>query len=112
VIDRFHPSQHLNRAVDRTGLYLAVHVSPVPDLDDRDDALFVVDFVQDTKRALPHAIPHSSGQLLAPAGARVVGKVLNPLRDPNAIPLAECAELLDGRGLDPELIAHRSPSSP
>jgi len=84
---------------------LAVDVAAVPDTDDEDDQLDVLDAVNDAIIALANPVAVGAGELLTPGRAWGAGEPLDPGHDALAIFAREGFEFFDRRRLDEEPIA-------
>jgi len=92
----------------------AVDLATMAELEDRYDLLGVVNRVDDSVVALPNPVPVVvSGQLLAPARARVAGQGLNSSGKTLAVGLrSDRRQFLGGRTLDEDSISCHAVASP
>jgi hypothetical protein len=84
---------------------LAVDVAAVPDPDDEDDQLDVLDAVNDAINALANPVAVRAGELFTPGRAWGAGEPLDPGHDALAIFAREGFKFFDRRRLDEEPIA-------
>jgi len=74
-------------------------------LDDDDLASVVVDFVEDSIRALAESIPLLPGELLTPFASGLVGEGANALQDTGKVLLGDRAQVLGNRFLEEQAIS-------
>ncbi len=92
---------------------LSVDVASMADLDHRDDALIIVDHVENPELALADSVTILAREFLAPLRTRIDLQSVDLVDDASAVRFtAYCFELF-GRGrLDEKLIAFHCASSP
>jgi hypothetical protein len=74
-------------------------------LDDDDLVPIVIDFVEDSIRALADSIPFLSGELLAPFTSGLVGEGANALQDAGRVSLGDRTQVLGDRFLEEQAIS-------
>ena len=88
------------------GSWSSIDFSPMPDFDDADRALCVVDLVHDSIGTLAYSILVFAGELLGTRGSRIVGQLEYALHhQPTLLLGREVLDLTRSRRLDFEAIS-------